>query len=162
MVSQKGKPFVIGGTSIRPGEPFMAGVLITLQEGWHTYWRDPGDSGMAPIVDWLLPDGFTVGPILWPEPQTLETPELTNNVYEGRVLLMARITPPAEPTEARAELECDVTWLICRERCVMRDAVLKLDLPILEKKPHYSPWRELFEETRARLPERTGRQPATE
>src|SRR3954469_3312524 len=56
-------------SSFTPGKPFLAGVRLQHDAGWHTYWKDPGDSGLPTTVAWNLPKGVTAGPLEWPEPQ---------------------------------------------------------------------------------------------
>lgn len=45
--------------TIVPGEAFQVGIRLTMKEHWHTYWRNPGDSGEPTTVDWKLPAGFS-------------------------------------------------------------------------------------------------------
>src|SRR5687768_7216726 len=52
--------------SVKPGEPFSAGVLLKMKPHWHVYWKNPGDSGMATGVQWRLPEGFVAGPLAFP------------------------------------------------------------------------------------------------
>ena len=44
--------------AIMPGEPFTVGIKLSMKEHWHTYWRNPGDSGEPTQVTWKLPQGF--------------------------------------------------------------------------------------------------------
>ena len=55
--------------AVAPGTPFRVGLHFRLAPGWHTYWRNPGDAGVAPELDLALPQGATAGPIAWPAPQ---------------------------------------------------------------------------------------------
>ena len=57
--------------AVRGGEPFTVAVRLRMAEHWHTYWRNPGDSGLATEIAWTLPPGFSAGPIQWPAPQRL-------------------------------------------------------------------------------------------
>ena len=59
-----------------------------MAEGWHTYWSNPGDSGLPTTITWKLPDGVGVGAIQWPAPRALPTGPLVNYGYEGQVLLL--------------------------------------------------------------------------
>ncbi len=54
--------------SIRAGEPFKLGLRIRHDPHWHTYWRNPGDSGLPTVFELKLPEGFRAGPIQWPAP----------------------------------------------------------------------------------------------
>ena len=57
--------------SIAPGQTFWVGVRLRMKEHWHTYWRNPGDSGEATSITWDLPQGFKAGPIQWPTPNRI-------------------------------------------------------------------------------------------
>ena len=54
--------------SVSPGTSFDLGVLLEMEEGWHVYWRNNGDSGGPTRVEWMLPAGFEAGPLRWPAP----------------------------------------------------------------------------------------------
>ncbi len=51
-----------------PGQPLWVGLLFRLEQGWHIYWQNPGDSGEPPKIRWELPAGFVAGSIRWPQP----------------------------------------------------------------------------------------------
>ena len=67
---------------------------MDLDEHWHVYWRNPGDAGLPPRINWKLPDGFTAGEIMWPTPEVIVTEPLVSYGYHGDVLLPVLITPP--------------------------------------------------------------------
>ena len=54
-----------------------------MDKGWHTYWRNPGDSGGPIEIDWDLPKGFSVSDIKWPLPEKIEYPPLMTYGYEA-------------------------------------------------------------------------------
>ena len=141
--------------SIQPGTPFMAGVLIRVPEHWHTYWRNPGDSGGPPEMDWQLPEGFTAGPVLWPAPRAFEEPPLTSFGYENKVLLFREIRPPVNlATGSDAVLGVKITWLVCRDVCLTETAQLRLAIPVRSDPPAKSAqWRGVFERARQALPQ---------
>ncbi len=116
--------------SLRPGEPFTVGVRLTMKPHWHTYWRNPGDSGLATEIAWDLPKGFSAGPIEWPAPARIPVAHLVNYAYEGTTTLLTRITPPADlkPGEA-VPLKAKVSYLVCERECIPGEAELALSLP---------------------------------
>lgn len=81
-------------SSVKPGRPFSVGIHITLEPGWHIYWKNPGDAGMAPEITWDLPEGFTAAPIIWPAPQKFTTMEMIGYGYEEETIFLTEITPP--------------------------------------------------------------------
>jgi DsbC/DsbD-like thiol-disulfide interchange protein len=117
--------------SIQPGRIFRVGLHFQLEKSWHIYWRNPGDSGESPKVQWTLPTGFRAGPVQWPTPQRIADHTLIDYGYEDEVLLPVGILPPASlATGHDAELGASVTWLVCREICIPGRAALKLSLPV--------------------------------
>ena len=138
--------------SIRAGTPFTLGMLVDLPEGWHTYWRNPGDAGMAPTLDWHLPDGFIPGPLQWPYPETFGEPGLASFGYSGRMFLSSLIIPPASLPPGEIVLKARLSWLICSNICLPRQANLACSLPVKDAPPAPSEWSPLFEQARARLP----------
>lgn len=139
---------------IQPGEPFWIGIELKMDEGWHTYWKNPGDSGLATSVKWTLPEGFEAGPIQWPYPQRFEEAELATYGYEGEVTLLVEITPSAVlPEESVQTLGARVRWLSCERICIPGQAELTLDLPVKNEPPVANPsYQQDFEQARGRLP----------
>src|SRR5581483_9783456 len=79
---------LLAAETARPGETVVAGIRLQMQPGWHTYWRNPGDSGLPTKVEWDLPPGVTAGETQWPVPEKLNTPPLTTYVYSGEAILL--------------------------------------------------------------------------
>ncbi len=139
--------------AVTPGSPFWAGLLQTLDDGWHTYWRNPGDSGAAARIDWRLPAGWTVSPVQWPTPARMPYGDLMNFGYTGEVLLPVVITPPADAGRGRVELTADALWLVCADVCIPGEASLRLTLRVRpQAEPTASGAESLFDRWRARIP----------
>lgn len=117
--------------AVVPGQPLEVGLRLKHDEHWHTYWRVPGDSGLPTQIAWKLPAGWSAGDIEWPVPQRLPIGPLANYGYEGEVLLLTRVTPPAalKPGE-RVQLDARADWLVCKDVCIPEGADLKLTLPV--------------------------------
>lgn len=122
-------------TSVQPGEPFWVGVKLTMDERWHTYWQNPGDSGLGTTIDWALPEGFSAGSIAWPHPHRIPIPPLVNYGYEDEVVLLTQLTPPANLSGADVTLGAKVNWLMCDEQCIPGKATIELVLPIKDSAP---------------------------
>lgn len=117
--------------AIIPGRTFTAGLLMRLAPGWHTYWQNPGDSGMPTRIDWQLPPGFRAGDIQWPIPvKTIEEGDLWTYAYHDEVMLLVEITPPAQLPEKQVTLKARASWLVCEKICIPGDADLTLTLPV--------------------------------
>jgi thiol:disulfide interchange protein DsbD len=137
--------------AIRPGEPFTIGVKITTKEHWHTYWRNPGDSGEPTTVSWKLPHGFTAGELEWPAPSLIKVGPVTSFGYEGETILLARITPPDNLAEGKpVTLDADISYLVCEKICIPGEASLSLPLAVSNAPSQRNP---IFENARARLPQ---------
>jgi len=118
---------VSGAKTAAPGGSFAIGLHLTLAEGWHTYWINPGDAGMAPMLDWTLPPGVSVGEPEWPAPGIFPDPPLVSYGYENEVVLPLRVNVPADwPAGKPLTLAAKIRWLICKESCrpVTRDVEL--------------------------------------
>ncbi len=140
-------------SAIQPGEPFWVGLDMQIQEGWHTYWQNPGDSGAPTRIAWSLPPGFEAGEIHWPYPERFPVGPLVNFGYKDRVLLLTQITPPEEISDPEVSLQAEAHWLVCEEACIPESASLQLDLPVFYGNVLPDPeWRSQFEATRQKLP----------
>ena len=135
-----------------PGKQNRIGIRFDLQDGWHTYWVNPGDSGEPPRIDWQLPTGFQINAIQWPHPQRLSTPPLADYGYEHQVLLMTSVRLPEHlRAEESARIVADVHYLVCRDVCIPGRKHLELLLPV-KPRAVSSESRPLFEAARQRVP----------
>jgi DsbC/DsbD-like thiol-disulfide interchange protein len=140
-------------TSVQAGQPFDVALHLKSDSGWHTYWINPGDAGMATTLKWELPPGFTAGPIQWPTPEKHEMGGLMTYGYAGDVYLLITITPPKDNLPQHFDLKAKASWLVCQEECIpgraeftlsLDSGLMNLRLPVENK--------DLFEQARARLP----------
>jgi DsbC/DsbD-like thiol-disulfide interchange protein len=118
--------------AVQPGKALVVGVHLEMEEGWHTYWRNPGDSGLATKVRWEVPEGFSVGELQWPRPIRFTTGPLVSYGYEHRVLHPARIRVPDSVPGDEISLTARLSWLECRDVCLPGKADLALTLPVRE------------------------------
>lgn len=118
-------------SAIVPGEPFLVGTHLKMAPGWHTYWRYPGDAGIATEIKWALPDGWQAGEIQWPIPLKLNEPgDIQIYGYHDEVLLIQQITPPRNIGEGATKLSTSVNWLVCEKICIPGEATIALTLPV--------------------------------
>ncbi|RME41732.1 MAG: hypothetical protein D6788_00620, partial [Planctomycetota bacterium] len=120
--------------AVVPGRPFEIAVRFEIDDGWHIYWKNPGQAGQPPVVTWNLPKGFEVGPFRFPVPKRHVSPgSIVTNILEGEPILLATITPPASlPADQPVVLQGKLRYLVCRETCLIRFADLKVELPVAE------------------------------
>ncbi len=109
---------LLGNEVAAPGSQILAGVRLTMPDGWHTYWRNPGDSGMATEIDWQLPKGVTAGEIRWPIPEKYESEGFYTYVYHDEVVLLVPLTVSADAPMGPTEIRAKVKWLECKEVCL--------------------------------------------
>lgn len=103
---------------IQPGETVRIGIQQNIAEGWHTYWKNSGDSGSAPRAKWTLPAGFKISDIQWPVPQKIAYGPLLNYGYENGVVLFQDLTIPSSIPNAPITLTADIEILVCKEECI--------------------------------------------
>lgn len=99
-------------------------LTFRLQPGWHLYWKDSGDSGLPPEVQWTLPPGWVAGPLEHPLPQAFADAAGVAYGHAGTVHLVARFQGPGLP---KGTFQADVEWLACKEGCVPGKASLQVD-----------------------------------
>jgi len=117
---------------VQPGKPLVVGLHFEMQEHWHIYWTNPGDSGEPPRVRWKLPAGFQAGPLRWPVPERLGAGSVIEYGYQGSVVLPVEIRTPSAnlATGGSVTLAVEVSWLACKDLCVPGKASLTLTLPV--------------------------------
>jgi thiol:disulfide interchange protein DsbD len=140
--------------SIVPGKPFQVGIRLTMKEHWHTYWRNPGDSGEPTTVEWKLPAGFSASTLEWPAPSLIKLGPVTSFGYEGETILLARITPPRDlQPGGNITLAADVAFLVCEKECIPGEANVSLPLPVTSSGGDAGSTSKVFEAARSELPQ---------
>jgi len=119
-------------TAIVPGEPFLLGVELTMADGWHIYWKNPGEAGLPTEVTWDVPKGFQEEGLPWPVPIRFTMPgDITSFGYEGSVMLASQWLAPEDlKVGDTVTLSAKVRWLACKGRCVPGEATVRLRLPL--------------------------------
>lgn len=125
--------------SAQPGHPVLVGLKLRMAPEWHTYWKNPGDSGLPTRIKWTLPDGWKAGEIKWPFPQTLPVGPLMNYGYEDEVVLLSELTPPADAKPGPATLRANAEWLVCKDVCIPEKGELDFTLPVAAAPPADNP-----------------------
>lgn len=137
--------------AIVPGESFRVGLQLRMASGWHTYWQNPGDAGLATSIAWNLPEGFTASDIAWPLPQRIIEPgDIEVYAYKGTTLLLVTINPPAQIEGSEITLKAKADWLVCEAICIPGRAQLDLTLPVSTTAEPANT--EIFEKFASRLP----------
>lgn len=138
---------------VHPGEQITIGLNQRIIEHWHTYWSNPGDSGLATTIEWTLPTGASAGDIQWPIPHKFKLGPVTNYGYEREVTLLSPVTVPKDARAGSSfPLEAKVNWLVCQDTCIPQEAHLSLSLPVVAPGQPSLPGSPLIDQARAQLP----------
>lgn len=116
-------------SEVRAGDTFYAVVRLDIERGWHIYWTNPGDTGIATSINWQLPKGFTVQSLQFPTPKKFVTSESVSYGHEGEVLIVARIKAPLGLT-GKVRLSANLDWLACIEACIPGRAQVSTEINI--------------------------------
>jgi len=141
--------------AVAPGRPLTVGLLIEPARDHHTYWRSPGIVGVATTVEWILPEGFAAGELLWPPPESVSMAGILAHGYGGAAFLLAEITVPDEVGSDEIEIRARCGWMACAASCHPGHAELSLRLPLFRgdgDPPKDPASAALFEEARRALP----------
>ncbi len=152
---------VANRTAATPGSTYDIGILLEHKKGWHTYWKNPGDSGEATHVQWSVPKRWSVTSAGWPIPSVLKTGPLTTYVYRDTVLLPFKLDIPwGTPYGTKATIRAKVSWVACKDVCVPQNAQLRFTFPIeVASKP--SAASPLFTQSKTQIPELVTNTPIT-
>lgn len=121
---------LLSASTAKPGDTITAAVRLEMSPGWHTYWKNGGDSGGPTKIDWQLPAGVTAGEIQWPTPEKYVVEGLGTYIYHDEAVLLVPLKLGNELKPGPLELKADVSWLECEQQCVPGDSVVSTKLEI--------------------------------
>ncbi|MDB5472294.1 MAG: thiol:disulfide interchange protein [Caulobacter sp.] len=121
--------------TVAPGATAYVALRQDIDAGWHTYWRNPGDSGEPPKLTWTLPAGWKAGEFVWATPKTLPFGPLTNYGYSGEVILPVPIEVPANAKPGPVTLEAAVDVLVCEKICIPESGKVSVTLTVADGAP---------------------------
>ena len=102
----------------RAGDVVTAAVRLQMAPGWHTYWRNSGESGSPTKLEWELPAGISAGEIQWPVPEKDALDGLTTYIHHGEIFLLVPLTIASGVPPGPAALKAKVSWIECEKQCV--------------------------------------------
>jgi thiol:disulfide interchange protein/DsbC/DsbD-like thiol-disulfide interchange protein len=144
---------IASADAVHPGDEIQVGVNQRIIPHWHTYWINPGDSGVATTIKYDLPQGVTVSDIQWPTPSRITLGPVTSYGYEHEVTLLSTLRIPENAgVGAIIPVKAKVNWLVCEELCIPQQVELSLDLPVIAKGQRAGPGSPLIAKALAALP----------
>ena len=109
----------------RSGAVLLGGIAFQIQQGWKTYWRSPGDSGVPPRFDFSKSDNVEAVTIMWPAPLKFDDGAGGHSIgYHDQIVLPLRIVPKTadKPVTLRAE----INYAVCEKLCIPVEASAEL------------------------------------
>lgn len=117
--------------SIKPGTTSYLGLHLKMQPEWHTYWRNPGDSGLPTKLKWhSIPKGVELDAMQWPAPSHFIVDDQVNFGYEKETVLLIPITLTADYQGSTLAIQATASWLSCREACIREQQPVAVELAV--------------------------------
>ncbi|WP_299718520.1 protein-disulfide reductase DsbD domain-containing protein [Tardiphaga sp.] len=109
----------------RSGPVMLGGIAFQLQPGWHTYWRNPGDSGVPPRFDFSKSDNVEAVTVLWPAPKKFEDGAGGQSLgYVKHVVMPLRVV--AKDAGKPVTLRAAISYAVCEKLCIPVEAQAEL------------------------------------
>ncbi len=136
---------------IRPGEKALIAMRFRCDPHFHIYWKNPGDAGQSPTVEWQEKSGTNVGDFVWPGPKLLDQSGVYNFVYEDETLLLMEVSVPAG-AKGSLTFKGKAEWLECDDTgCWPHDKQVELTVQVGAGNAAYKYDRKLYPALRPRL-----------
>ncbi|MDP6541882.1 MAG: protein-disulfide reductase DsbD family protein [Phycisphaerales bacterium] len=136
---------------IGPSQEFHVVVAITPDEGWHTYWKNPGDSGSATKIEIEAPEGYSVGKPIFPRPEIFNSETETTFGYGHQAAIFIPVKAPSSTLDGRVDFQITTSWLACKKRCVQGEDKKTLTVSVraweegpLRRSKSLARWQELL------------------
>ena len=143
-------------TAVVAGMPQRVALRLQVEPGWHVYWKNPGESGVATTAKWTLPAGFTVDSLHYPTPARLDVAGVVTHVHEGDVVFETTITPPTRISSRDSRLATRVQYGVCKDVCYPGQASLSVTMPVMTDASQTRAWLASDSVFQSRRPRSTG------
>ncbi len=131
-------------THLVPGQTVRVGVHLAPDDGWHAYWKSPGETGEPMVLDWSYPVGFTPGEVAFPVPVRFDDQGIVSFGYEQNVLLYTDIVVPQDLAAGTHTIAVDAAWLVCESQCIKGEVSLSTEVSVADASEP-TPWAPLFD-----------------
>ena len=112
---------------IRNQSTVSGAIEIKLQDGWHTYWRNPGEVGLPIRFGWEDHSSNVASvDISWPTPERFETVGIQNFGYKNHIFFPIKMT--IQDLQKNATIGFDLNVMVCKQICIPQNLSLKTAL----------------------------------
>jgi len=125
-------------TNLSTQNELFIGIKMDMQKNWHTYWKNPGDSGGPIKVIWNLPENVTIEGPLWPTPELLPYPPLMTYGYKDFVIFPYKVS--YKDIDNLNFVGADIDFLICDDVCVPEKANINTTFNKLQPSERFEEW----------------------
>lgn len=139
---------------IVPGQDFWIGWRIMRDQGWHTYWKYPGDVGVAPSLDWSPSEGISIGELLYCTPEKVKMASIRANGNYGETLFLCKVSVSDQLKAGESiTLTAKAAWLTCSRQCLPGFTDLSIKLEVVNSREFDPVWNRKFELFRKSIPQ---------
>ena len=137
--------------TVAPNGNITLALDYTPAPGWHTYWINPGDTGLPTKIDWNLPDGFIIDEVRWPTPELLPSFGLMSYGYDGRATPVISARNESKLVDGDIlPIRAHISFLVCSDVCIPESLDVALDLKVGTSK--YGTDNKTIDQARLKLP----------
>lgn len=137
---------VLPTNGLVPNTTVWIGWWIKRERGWHTYWKHPGNVGLTPKLEWILPDGFIISDLLHPLPKRVQMAGVKAYGHYGETLYLTQLEVPDVPVGMEVKIKAKASWMVCSNVCLPQYAELSIDLSVQDEAKPDGQWDALFGE----------------
>lgn len=138
-----------GHSQIEKGKAFQLGVHLKMHDHWHTYFENPGFSGLPTTLNVEAVDGLEIQKLQFPFPSTfVDNAGFITYGYDKETLLIADAVYNGDADQIT--LQATIDWLECREQCIPGSRKVTLKLPVGKAEPAHE---NIFETYNAMIPQ---------
>ena len=143
---------VLPSYGVVPNSTTWVGWWIQREEGWHTYWKHPGNVGLTPHLEWKLPDGFRIENLQFPFPHRVQMAGVKAYGHHGETLYLSQLHVPENIDRDQVNLTAKARWMVCENVCLPQYAELSISFPVLESVKPDKKWDARFSNFRKNRP----------
>lgn len=103
---------------VQPESDYVYALEFSPKQGWHIYWKNPGDSGVAPTIKWDLPEGWTANELQFPSPTLFEEGSMVTYGFSSKTVIVGSLKVPKIDMSRPVTLNGVVSWMACQDTCL--------------------------------------------